>query len=65
MKLISKVLASCSKRIISITVNENQVTYVNNIFSGRLISDVLEITNSLGTEGLLMTADIEKAFDLS
>ena len=65
MKLISMVLASCSKRIISITVNENQVAYVNNIFSGRLISDVLEITNSLGTEGLLMTADIEKAFDLS
>ena len=65
MKLISKVLASCSKRIISITVNENQVAYVNNIFSGRLISDVLEITNSLGTEGLSMTADIEKAFDLS
>ena len=65
MKLISKVLASCSKRIISITVNENQVAYVNNRFGGRLISDVLEITNSLGTEGLLMTADIEKAFDLS
>ena len=65
MKLISKVLASCWKRIISITVNENQVAYVNNSFSGRLISDVLEITNSLGTEGLLMTADIEKAFDLS
>ena len=31
--------------------------------SGRLISDVLEITNSLDTEGLLMTVDIEKTFD--
>ena len=48
MKLISKVLASRVKRVISTIVNENQVAYVNNRFiseSGRLISDVLEITN--------------------
>ena len=47
-------------------VNENQVVYVNNRFiseSGRLTSDVLEISNSLDIEGLLMIADIEKAFD--
>ena len=47
-------------------MNENHVAYVNNKFiseSGRLISDVLEITNSLNIEGLLMTVDIEKAFD--
>ena len=40
--------------------------HVNNRFlseSGRLISDVLKITNSLDIEGLLMTVDIEKAFD--
>ena len=52
--------------VISTIVNENQVAYFNNRFiseSGRLISDVLEITNSLDTEGLLMTVDIEKAFD--
>ena len=29
----------------------------------RLVSDVLEITNSLDIEGDLMTVDIEKAFD--
>ena len=66
MKLISKVLASRLKNVISSIVNENQVAYVNNRFiseSGRLISDVLEITNSLNIEGLLMTVDIEKAFD--
>ena len=65
MKLISKVLASRLKSVISSIVNENQVAYVNNRFiseSGRLISDVLEITNSLNIEGLLMTADTEKAF---
>ena len=47
-------------------MNENQVAYVNNRFineSGRLMSDVLEITNSLDTEALLMAVDIEKAFD--
>ena len=47
-------------------MNENQVAYINNRFiseSGRLISDVLEITNSLDIEGILMAVDIEKAFD--
>ena len=66
MKLISKVLASCLKSVISSIVNQNQVAYINNMFiseSGRLISDVLEINNSLDIEGILMTADIEKAFD--
>ena len=66
IKLISKVLASCLKCVISSIVNENQVTYVNNRFiskSGRLMHDVLKITNSLDIEGLLMTVDIEKAFD--
>ena len=66
MKLISKILVSCLKSVISTIVNENQVVYVNNRFiseSGRLISDVLEITNSIDIEGLLMAVDIEKAFD--
>ena len=56
MKLISKVLASRLKSVISSIVNENQVAYVNNRFiseSGRLISDVLEIINSLDIEGIL------------
>ena len=47
-------------------MNENQVAYINNRFiseSGRLMSDVLEITNSLDIEGILMAVDIEKAFD--
>ena len=44
-------------------MNENQVAHINNRFiseSGRLTSDALEITNSLGIKGLLMTVDIEK-----
>ena len=66
MKLILKVLASRLKGVISTIANENQVAYVNNRFiseSGKLISDVLEITNSLDIEGLLITVDIEEAFD--
>ena len=57
IKLISKVLASRLKSVISTIVNENQVAHVNNRFiseSGRLISDVLEINHSLDTEGILM-----------
>ena len=66
MKLISKVLGSSLKSVISTIVNEDQVAHVNNRFiskSGRLISDVLEITNSLDIEGLSMTLDLEKIFD--
>ena len=66
MKLISKVLATRLKSVISSIVNENHVAYANNRFireSGTLISDVLQITNSLDIEGMLMTVDIEKAFD--
>ena len=60
MKLISKVLASRLKSVISAIVNENQVAYVNNRFmseSGRLISDVLEITKFLDIDGILMRVD--------
>ena len=66
MKLISKVLASRLRKVISSIVNGNQVAYVNDRFiseSDRLIFDVLVITNSLVIEGLLITVDIEKAFD--
>ena len=63
MKLISKVLASCLKSVISSIVNENQVAYANKKESGRLVSDVLEINNSLDIDGILMTVDIEEAFN--
>ena len=47
-------------------VSENQSAYVKNRFiseGGKLISDILEITDSLQIDGLLITIDIEKAFD--
>ena len=55
IKLISTALAfRLKKNVYSTTVNENQVAFVNNRFiseSGRLVSNVLEITNSLEIEG--------------
>ena len=66
VKLISKVLTSRLKSVISVIVNKNWVAYVNNRFiseSGRPISDVLEITNSWDTEWLSMIVDIEEAFE--
>ena len=47
-------------------VNENQVPYVNNRFiskGSRIVSNVLEIFNSLDIERFLMIVDIEKTFD--
>ena len=47
-------------------VCENQSAYVNNRFiseDGRLISDILEIRDSLQIDRLLMTIETVKAFD--
>ena len=63
MKLISKALACRLKNDISTKVHKNQVVYVSNRFiseGGRLVSDVLEITNSLDIETFLITVDIKK-----
>ena len=48
MRIISKILASNLKNVISTIANENLFVYLNNRLiseSGRLISVVLEITN--------------------
>ena len=45
-------------------INHDQTAYVANRFlgeSGRLISDVLEISKTLKIDGFLLTIDIEKA----
>ena len=66
MKIISKVLSTRIKHLLPILISSNQTAYVKNRFiseSGRVISDILEISNSLALEGFLVTVDIEKAFD--
>ena len=47
-------------------VSENQTAYVNNRFiseGGRLIDDLLELSDIFKKKGFLVTTDIEKAFD--
>ena len=66
MKLISKSRANQLQDVMPNLVSENESAYVKNRFiseGGKLISDILEITDSLQIDGLLITIDIEKAFE--
>ena len=66
MKLISKSRANQLQDVMPNLVSENESAYVKNRFiseGGKLISDILEITDSLQIDGLSITIDIEKAFD--
>ena len=66
MKLISKSRANQLQDVMPNLVSENESAYVKNRFiseGGKLISDILEITDSLQIDGLLITIDTEKAFD--
>ena len=64
-KIISKALSEKSKEVLSDLISSQQTTYVKNRHieeSGKLISDVIEITRTKNI-GFLVTMDIEKAFD--
>ena len=66
MKIISNVLSTRIKGVLPYLISSNQTAYVKNRFiseSGRVISDILELTKTLALEGFLVTIDIEKAFD--
>ena len=65
-KRISKILAKRIKKHLPSLISSNQTACVDKKFitEGRpLISDILEITDLLKIKGLLLTVDIEKAFD--
>ena len=66
MKIISKVLSTRITNVLPFPISLNQTAYVKNWFiseSGRAISDILEISNTLALEGFVVIVDIEKAID--
>ena len=67
IKLVSKVLAERHKKVLPSLIPKNQAAYVKERFiseGGRLISDILKISDKFKKKGFLITLYIEKAFDL-
>ena len=65
-KIISKVSSGRIKEVLPSLISSNQTAYVDGRIiseSCRLISDILEITDLSKPNGILLTIDIEKAFD--
>ena len=65
-KIISKALSEKLKEVLPDLISSQQTAYVKNRHigeSGRLISDIIEITEIRKIGGFLVTMDIEKAFD--
>ena len=65
-KIISKALLEKLKEVLTDLISSQQTASVKNRHigeSGRLISDIIEITKIRKIGGFLVTMDIEKAFD--
>ena len=65
-KIVAKALATRLKETLPKLISFQQTAYVKNRFigeEGRLISDILEMSESLNLKGYFVTVDIEKAFD--
>ena len=66
-KIISKALASRLKKVVTNLLLPQQPAYIENRYigeSGRLVADIIEITDILITERFFVTMDIEKTFNL-
>ena len=66
LKIFSKALAAKLKSVLPSLITSQQTAYVQNRYigeAGRLISDILDISDKLSVDGYLVTVDIEKAFD--
>ena len=64
--MISKAFASRLKTVLPSIIFLKQTAYIEKRFmgeGGRLISDILSVTNNLKIKTYLVTMDIEKAFD--
>ena len=65
-KIALKALAKRLKKILSVLISHEQTAYVNARFIweiGRLISDIIEVSDAFNIYSFLETMDIEKAFD--
>ena len=65
-KIIAKALATRLKETLPKLISFQQTAYVKNRFigeGGRLISDILKMSESLNLKGYIVTVDIENAFD--
>ena len=59
-------MAQRLKEVLPKLISSNQTAYVKNRFIGemlRLISDILEVADTLDMEAFLVTIDMVKAFD--
>ena len=65
-KIASKALAERLKKILPILNSHEQTAYVKDRFiceTGRVISDIIEVSDVFNIDGFLVTMDIGKAFD--
>ena len=65
-KFLSKAISNNLKAVLSTLISSQQIPYVKNRFigeSGRLISDITEISGWFNIKDLIITMDIEKTFD--
>ena len=64
--ILSKAISNKLKTVLFMLISSQQTAYVKSRFigeSGRLISDITEISSCSNITGLLVTMDIEKVFD--
>ena len=65
-KIISKALSKRLKSVLPSLISDNQTTYFDERLisqGGRLIADVLQTTDVLKLSGMLVTIDIQEAFN--
>ena len=64
-KILSKAISNKLKAVLPTLISSQQTAFVKNRFigeSGRLMSDIIEISDWFNIEGFLVIMDIEKAF---
>ena len=65
-KILSKAISNKLETALLTLISSQQTAYIKNRFvgeSGRLISDIIEISSFFNITGFLVTMDIEKGFE--